>query len=204
MKQRIVVIDFETTGLSARGGDRAIEVGAVAIEDGRIGATFQTLINPGRQVDSFIESYTGISNSMLAEAPNGREVFPELHEFVGDAVLVAHNASFDQNFLDAEYQRVDCTRQQPFLCSMRVARRLYPDAPNHKLGTLVDYANVPITGTFHRALADAEMTALLWLAMLATLRDGFGLEDAPLELLQKLQSVAIARADDWLAAKAAE
>jgi DNA polymerase-3 subunit epsilon len=204
LKQRVVVIDFETTGLSARGGDRAIEVGAVTVEDGKIGARFQSLINPGRRVDPFIENYTGISNNMLADAPSGAEVFPQLYDFVGDAVLVAHNASFDQNFLDAEYQRVRCSRQQPFLCSMRVARRLYPGAPNHKLGTLVDYASIPVTGSFHRALADADMTALLWLAMLDTLREDFGLAQAPLDLLQQLQGVTIARAHHWLAEKSSE
>lgn len=176
----------------------------MAIEGGVIGARFQSLINPGRPVDAFIENYTGINNAMLTDAPTGAEVFPQLHDFIGDAVLVAHNASFDQNFLDCEYQRVRRSRQQPFLCSMRVARRLYPGAPNHKLGTLVDYASIPVTGSFHRALADADMTALLWLAMLDTLRDGFGLTEAPLDLLEQLQGVTIARAHRWLMAKSSE
>ena len=198
MKQRIVVIDFETTGLSARGGDRAIEVGAVAIENGHIGDRYQSLMNPGRPVDAFIESYTGISNAMLASAPPCTEVFPQLHDFIGDAVLVAHNASFDKNFLDAEYQRVHRSREQPFLCSMRVARRIYPQAPNHKLGTLVDYANIPLTGSFHRAMADAEMTAMLWLAMLEQMRDEFGIEDPQLGMLQQLERVTIAKANRWL------
>ena len=66
---RVVVLDFETTGLSPDGGDRAIELGAVLIEDNRIVDRFQSLMNPGMRVSGFIESYTGISNSMLATAP---------------------------------------------------------------------------------------------------------------------------------------
>ena len=198
MKQRIVVIDFETTGLSARNGDRVIEVGAVAIENGLIGDRFQSLVNPQRRVDAFIESYTGISNQMLSSAPSGQDVLPKLYAFIGDSIMVAHNASFDKNFLDAEYDRVYYQRQQPFLCSMRIARRLYPEAPNHKLGTLVNYANIPVTGAFHRALADAEMTGLLWLAMTDKLRKDFGLNDLSIDLLQKLEKRTIRSAHSWL------
>jgi DNA polymerase-3 subunit epsilon len=201
MSNRLVVIDFETTGLSTNGGDRAIEVGAVSIEQGRITDSFQSLINTGVPVSAFIENYTGISNAMLSGAPGPDRVFPELHRFVGDAVLVAHNASFDRKFLDAEYARVGYQRAQPFLCSMRIARRLYPACTNHKLGTLVKYARVPITGDFHRALADAQMTGLLWLAMMDKLKLNYGLRDLDLSLLQKLEGTTVARAHDWLTAQ---
>ena len=198
MQDKIVVIDFETTGLSTNGGDRVIEVGAVAIEDGAITDSYQSLVNPGCRVSSFIEHYTGISNTMLATAPDGDAVFPELYRFIGDSVMVAHNAGFDRKFLDAELARVGYRRAQPFLCSMRVARRLYPKSPNHKLATLVKYARVPVTGEFHRALADAEMTGLLWLGMMALLRDNYKISTIDLTLLQRLECQVIARADGWL------
>ena len=204
MHQRTIVIDFETTGLSARGGDRAIEVGAVALVNGKVADRFQSLLNPGFRVSAFIENYTGISNAMLADAPGGRQVMPRLRDFIGDAVLVAHNASFDQGFLQAEYQRLGLHDSHPFICSMRVARRLYPDAPNHRLGTLVEYARVPVCGQFHRALADAEMTARLWLAMLAQLADRYRIDPASPALLRKLQAVKISRADAYLRDVAAQ
>lgn len=198
MKQRIVVLDFETTGLSANGGDRAIEIGAVALENGHITDKYQSLIQPGFRVDSFIENYTGISNKMLESAPHPDQVFPELYRFLGDSVMVAHNAGFDRKFLDMELANVGYTRKQPFLCSMRVARRLYQKAPNHKLGTLVKYAKVPITGTFHRALADAEMTALLWTGMMDVLKDNYAIAEINFELLQQLEKLTIRRTDTWL------
>lgn len=198
MQDRVVVIDFETTGLSTNGGDRAIEVGAVTIENGAITDSFQSLINPGMPINTFIANYTGISNEMLTTAPGADEVFPDLYRFIDGAVLIAHNASFDRKFLDAEYARVGYRQSQPFLCSMRVARRLYPNSPNHKLGTLVEYADVPVTGDFHRALADAQMTGLLWLGMMKLLNDNYGIDCIDLKLLQKLEKTAIKRADEWL------
>lgn len=198
MHNRVVVIDFETTGLSTNGGDRAIEVGAVAIENGTVTDRFQSLVNPGMRINPFIENYTGITNTMLSTAPSADIVFPDLYRFLGDSVLIAHNASFDRKFLDAELARVGYNRLQPFLCSMRVARRLYPDSPNHKLATLVKYTKVPVTGDFHRALADAEMTGLLWLAMMHHLEQSYGIQAAGLALLQKLESMTIARTAPWL------
>ncbi len=198
MNQRIIVIDFETTGLSARGGDRVIEVGAVALQQGAVVDRFQSLVNPGYRINTFIENYTHISNAMLAAAPDSRSVMPQLRDFIADSVLVAHNASFDRGFLDAEYQRLGYPGSRPFICSMRVARRLYPHAPNHRLGTLVNYARLPQCGEFHRALADAEMTGYLWLHMQQQLRQQYRIENATLGLMRKLQSIKISLAADYL------
>jgi len=182
----VVVLDFETTGLSPAYGDRAIEIGAVRIEDGEIKDRFQELMNPGRPVDSFIESYTGITNDMLKDARPCKQVMGEFAEFIGDYNLVAHNASFDKRFLDAEFRRVSKTYTGKFSCSMLLARRLYQDASNHKLATLVRYANIPSDGGFHRALYDSEMTAKLWLSMLGHINTHYGLSSIPFTLTQKL------------------
>ncbi len=164
--QTVIVLDFETTGLSPNQGDRAIEIGAVRLEQGVITDRFQRLMNPGRRIDGFIEDYTGITNGMLRKAAPCAEVMDAFSDFIGDYDLVAHNASFDRRFLDAELQRIQRGYSGRFACSMLAARRLYPAAPNHKLGTLVKYKALPNTGTFHRALADAEMTAhLCWLCL---------------------------------------
>lgn len=97
----IAVIDFETTGMSPGHTCRATEIAAVIVEDGRIVARYQNLMNSGAYVPPFIESLTGISNAMLRKAPPAAEVMAEVAEFVGRTPLVAHNASFDQKFWDA-------------------------------------------------------------------------------------------------------
>ncbi len=182
----VVVLDFETTGLSPTQGDRAIEIGAVLIEEGRITDRFQHLMNPGFCIDAFIEHYTGITNRMLKDAPRCAEVMHRFTDFIGDHNLVAHNASFDQRFLNAELQDIRRTYPGAFACSMLVARRLYQDAPNHKLGTLVRVKNIPTDGVFHRALADSEMTAQLWLRMLEDIRCQYDRSSISFQLMQQL------------------
>ena len=182
----VVVLDFETTGLSPDYGDRAIEIGAVRIENGEVVDRFQELMNPGRRIDSFIENYTGITNSMLKDAPPCKEVMQQFADFISDSNLVAHNASFDKRFLDSELAKISRSYSGKFVCSMLMARRIYQDAPNHKLGTLVKYANIPSDGAFHRALYDSEMTTKLWLAMLNDISQQYDIESIPFRLTQKL------------------
>ena len=157
---RIAVIDFETTGLSPAMGDRATEVAIVLVENGCVVDRFQSLMNAGVHIPAFITSLTGISNAMVAAAPEAASVMRDASRFVGNAPMVAHNASFDRKFWQAELARAGAAAQ-PFACTMLVARRLYPQAPSHKLGMLVDYHHLPRAGRAHRALADAEMTASL-------------------------------------------
>jgi len=194
----VVVIDFETTGLSPDRGDRAIEIGAVRLEGGYIRDRFQCLMNPGRRISPFIENYTGISNAMLDTAPPCEEAMAACRDFIGDSDLVAHNASFDQRFLDAELRRIGRPRRGAFACSMLAARRLYPDAPNHKLGTLVAYRRLPHDGTFHRALADAEMTAHLWLGMLDDLAARYHLSGIPFTVMRDLTRLPRGAIDSFL------
>lgn len=160
----IAVIDFETTGLSPAMGDRATEVAIVLVDQasGKVVDSFQSLMKAGRYIPSFIESLTGISNAMVAAAPSADTVMREASRFVANAPLVAHNASFDRRFWEAELGLAgEKTANQPFACTMLVARRLYPQAPSHKLGVLIDYHRLPKAGRAHRAMADAEMAASL-------------------------------------------
>lgn len=158
---RIAVIDFETTGLSPAMGDRATEVAIVMMEGDQVVDRFQSLMNAGRYISSFIEALTGITNAMLAAAPPAERVMADASRFVGSVPMVAHNASFDRRFWQAELTRANLQASQPFACTMLVARRLYPQAPSHKLGVLVDYHRLPKAGRAHRAMADAEMAASL-------------------------------------------
>lgn len=182
----VVVLDFETTGLSPNQGDRAIEIGAVLIEQGRVTDRFQQLMCPGFRVDRFIEGYTGITNQMLANAAPCAQVMAQFADFIGDHNLVAHNASFDRRFLDTELGLIGRHYSGTFVCSMLVARRLYPDAPNHQLGSLVAFKKIPTDGVFHRALADSEMTAKLWLTMLGDIRERYRMSSVSFQLMGQI------------------
>ena len=186
--QELLVIDFETTGLSAREGERATEVAAVVIDENGIVDRYQSLMNTGRSIPAFIQQLTGITNAMVRTAPKAGAVMAELYDFIAGRPLVAHNASFDQGFLAAELERIGKPCPTELLCSMKVARRIYPEAPNHRLETLVRHARIQPTGAYHRAEADAEMTALLWLAMHRKLRQDFALPEVSLELMQRIQA----------------
>lgn len=137
----VAVIDFETTGLSPEQGDRATEIAAVLLHDGKVVDRYQSLMNAGVRIPSYIEQLTGISDAMIRQAPPAAEVMQQVADFVGDVPLVAHNAAFDRKFWDAELARIRRSRPQEFACSMLLARRLYPHAPSHKLGVLIEFAN---------------------------------------------------------------
>lgn len=187
----LVILDFETTGLSPDMGDRAIEIGAVLIENGKITDRFQELMNPGQSISGFIENYTGISNAMLKKASPSADVMRRFAHFIGGHNLVAHNASFDKKFLDEEFRRIGHSYSGTFACSMLLARRIFQGAPNHKLSTLVEYAKIPSDGTFHRALYDSEMTAKVWLAMLDHIKQEHNITSIPFTLAQKITTSPI-------------
>ncbi len=191
--ETIAVIDFETTGLSPDCGDRATEIAAVLVRDGQIVDHYQSLMNAGLRVPTFITHLTGITTAMVRAAPPAGRVMEEVAAFVGDCPLVAHNASFDRKFWDAELGRIGQTRGQAFACSMLVARRVLPQAPNHKLGTLVEFAGLPVTGRYHRAQADAEMAAHLTLYLEQELMRRFGLGTVSHALLGRIQKTPASR-----------
>ena len=186
----IAVIDFETTGLSPAMGDRATEVAIVLVENGCVVDRFQSLMNAGLHIPAFITSLTGISNAMVANAPDAARVMLYASRFVGNAPMVAHNASFDRKFWQAELARAGAAAAQPFACTMLVSRRLYPQASSHKLGVLVDYHRLPRAGRAHRALADAEMAASLLGQIQHDLRTRHRVDKPDHALLMNLQRCA--------------
>jgi DNA polymerase-3 subunit epsilon len=155
-------------------------------------------MNPGVKVSGFIENYTGISNKMLSTAPAIESVMKELARFIAQHPLVAHNAGFDSRFLDSEFSRVNKKRVQPFACSMLVSRRLYQDAPGHSLETLVHYKKLKTDGVHHRALADAEMTAYLWIEMVNDIKLMHCVHQVSFELMQQLALVPKKKIADYL------
>lgn len=160
----VVVLDFETTGLSCE-RHRVIEVGAARIDSsGKISATFQQLCNPGMKVSKFITSFTGISNEMLVGKPSPEEVMSELFDFIGKTPIVAHNASFDSQFLVAEMNRIGKKVHNLFLCTLLLSRRMLKDAKSFKLSNLKKFINFQADGDHcdHRALDDVLVTVKLW------------------------------------------
>ncbi|HXD23384.1 MAG TPA: exonuclease domain-containing protein [Gemmatimonadaceae bacterium] len=164
-----LVVDVETTGVSAWAGDRITEVAAVHVRGGEVREVFDSLINPGRPIPQFITQLTGISNRMVKNAPRFDDVAGALaYELVG-RVFVAHNARFDWNFLSAEFDRVvsaplkSLTGEQ--LCTVRLARRFLSHLPRRNLDAVAHHYGVEIEGR-HRAMGDARATAHVLVGLL--------------------------------------
>lgn len=196
---RIAVIDFETTGISPGQGDRATEVAIVLLERGQVVDRFQSLMNAGVHIPSFITQLTGITNAMVRAAPPASSVMADAARFVGDAPMVAHNASFDRRYWVAELALAGVPAPQPFACTVLLSRRLYPEAPSHKLGNLVDFFHLPRTGKAHRALADAEMAAELLQRIQHDLRTRHSVAEPDHRFLCALQACTRAALPKFLA-----
>lgn len=197
----IAVIDFETTGSSPGQGARATEIAAVLVEDGCIVGHYQSLMNSGAWVPPFIEQLTGISNAMLADAPPAQDVMREVLRFTDGCPLVAHNAAFDRGFWLAEGERAGANASADFACTVRLSRRLTPQAPNHRLGTLAAWHRLPDAGRAHRALADATTTAQLLLRLQQQLQQRLG-RAADHALLRELQATPVSQVERWLVRRA--
>ncbi|MCJ8313600.1 MAG: 3'-5' exonuclease [Pseudomonadales bacterium] len=155
------------------------------IEHGKIIDEFQSLMNPGVYINGFIQDLTGITNEMLEDAPHNSKVMSDFYDFIEGCQIVAHNLSFDKKFLDAELQHINLEFTGPAACSLLLARRILQGSPNHKLGTLVNYLNVPKSGQFHRALDDAKMTGYIWLEMINQIETQIG-RSPDIEFIQKI------------------
>lgn len=186
----IAVIDFETTGMTPAQGARATEIAIVLLEGGQVVDRFQSLMRTGVWIPSFITQLTGITNAMVAAAPDAEGVMRDAARFVGQAPMVAHNASFDSKFWSAELAHADLPAPHAFACTVLLSRRLYPESPSHKLGSIVDHLGLPRAGRAHRALADAEMAAALLARMQHDLRHRWQVREPCHAMLSTLQRCA--------------
>jgi DNA polymerase-3 subunit epsilon len=154
-----VVIDVETTGLGAR-THRLLEVAAVRCRGTRVLATFASLVNPHKRLSAFIQSFTGITPDMVADAPEVADVLPCLLDFLGADPLVGHNVAFDLGFLHAELARLDggITLTNTSLDTGRLAARLLPHLGKPSLDRMCAALDLAV-GRRHRAAADALLTA---------------------------------------------
>lgn len=182
--KEICVIDFETTGFHA-GNDRAIEVAVCVLIDNQITEKFQTLINPGISVPPNITDITGITTAMLKGAPKPEDVMIELRRFIKSRPIMAHNSSFDKRFLEAEMDMVNRTVDNPWICTLMLARRFETKIGDHKLPTLAAYHNI-VAVDAHRALADVIIAAQIWKIYLARISEISGIKTPDLDLIHKV------------------
>lgn len=171
-----VVFDVETTGAKTP-PCRILEIGAYRVSRGRIVAEFASLVNPQMEIPPFISTLTGITDAMVAHAPLFDEIAPQLLDFVGTSVLVAHNAAFDVRFLNYEVGRIyeGWKMCNTGLCTVSLAKRIVPDLANHRLHTVAEHFDVSIRDR-HRAAGDARATAEVFIRLLSMLRD-YGVRD---------------------------
>jgi DNA polymerase III subunit epsilon len=153
------VVDLETTGGQAGPGN-IIEIGAYRMVGRRLTESFQTLVRPqGGFVPRFISGLTSITTEMVREAPPIEQVLPAFREFMGDRVMVAHNAAFDFGFLNFEFRRIfGIGVANPVLCTLRMSRRFMPSLKRRRLDLLAGHFGLSLEGR-HRGLGDARMAA---------------------------------------------
>ncbi|MYM39536.1 3'-5' exonuclease [Duganella qianjiadongensis] len=197
--QSLVMLDFETTGLSPANGDRITEVAALRLREGRIVERFVSLVNCGVRIPAFITGLTGITQAMVDTAPPVAQVMPQLLDFIGGDTLAAHNASFDDKFLRAEAAALGLTPAYPaLLCSLKLARRVYPGMASYRLGDLSRQLGIRFASAAHRAEADAEVASAVLLRMGQDVAQRYGWEQVAPELLVAVNQLAAAKVAQFL------
>lgn len=157
---RLAFVDLETTGGTAT-TDRVTEVGIIEVdEDGQV-RQWSSLVNPEMPIPPFIQSLTGISNEMVADAPTFAELADDIHARLADRIFIAHNARFDHGFLKNEFRRTGHEFRPPVLCTVRLSRKLFPGFARHNLDSIVERHRLEVTQR-HRALGDAQLIWQFW------------------------------------------
>jgi len=156
----LVVIDLETTGISRF--DRICEIGMIKIEGDKIVDRFDTLINPETNISNTV--FHGIEDWMVKDAPRFRDIAGQVADYIKGTVLIAHNAPFDMRFTRYEFQRLNTDLANYALCTLKLARKLHPRFPSHRLDYILKKYDI-INEHHHRAIYDAESSARLFLQM---------------------------------------
>jgi len=153
----LIFLDLETTGATVH-HDRITEIGLVEVDCGRHVGEWSSLVNPEMRIPPSIQTLTGITDAMVANAPTFSDLAEALYDRLEGKVLVAHNARFDYGFLKYEFRRLGLRYQPEVLCTVKLSRRLYPQHRHHNLDSLIERHRLPCD-IRHRALADARV---LW------------------------------------------
>ncbi|MGY8837658.1 MAG: exonuclease domain-containing protein [Enterobacterales bacterium] len=155
------VVDIETTG-GLKGGNRITEIGVVKVQHGKVIDTWTSLVNPERHIPGFITSLTGISDSMVYNAPVFAEIAKPLLDKLAGSIFVAHNVNFDYGFIKKECEMAGHFFKMPKMCTVVESRKAFKGLKSYSLGNLSSHFNLNLT-SHHRALADATATAELLL-----------------------------------------
>lgn len=154
---KYAIVDLETNGRA----NRITEVAIIVYENGKIIHSYESLVNPGGSIPSFITSLTGITQEMLVNQPSFKEVADDVKEALKGCVFVAHNVNFDYNILKAEFENIGHTFKYPKLCTVRLSRKLLPGHRSYSLGNICSALGIS-NHSRHRAYGDALATVELF------------------------------------------
>lgn len=161
--QEYVVVDLETTGLDPYSGCEIIEIGITEIKDNQIVRNYSRLVKPNGIIPSLITEITGITNEMVEKEEGIETVLPRFRKFLGDRVMIAHNAKFDLKFLNYYLQKYNLETIDNHLCTMEMLKKCKSyKGKNKKLETACNYYNITNENA-HRADSDTKATAELFL-----------------------------------------
>lgn len=201
----LIMLDFETTGLSPDYGARITEVAALRLEGDKIVDRFVSLVNCNVRIPAEITQLTGITQAMVDSAPAASKVVPELVKFIGCDALSAHNASFDAKFLQAESARLKLVPSYAqLICSVKLSRRVFPGMSSYNLSALANALGIRFKSAAHRAEADAEVSAKLILKIGEHLQEAFGLQAFEPKLLSEITQISAAKVPVFLRKYTAE
>ena len=164
LSQTFVVFDLETTGFSNK-NDKITEIGAVKIENFKVVDRFSQLINPQKDISYKVQELTGITNDLIKDKPTIEEVLPKFIEFIGDSVMVAHNADFDMGFMQQKCREQNIEFKNTSVDTLTLARTLLPHMKRFRLNLIAKELGVPLLN-HHRAVDDAEATAHIFIKFL--------------------------------------
>ena len=168
LSQTFVVFDLETTGFSNK-NDKITEIGAVKVENFKVVDRFSQLINPEKDISYKVQELTGITNDLIKDKPTIEEILPKFVEFIGDSVLVAHNADFDMGFMQQKCREQNIEFKNTSVDTLTLARTLLPHMKRFRLNLIAKELGIPLLN-HHRAVDDAEATAHIFIKFLEMLK----------------------------------
>ncbi|WP_243290034.1 ATP-dependent DNA helicase DinG [Bacillus sp. FJAT-47783] len=184
MKEKFAVVDIETTGNSAKSGDRIVQIAIVIVEGEKIVQQYNTYINPKKPIPPFIEQLTGIDDQIVKHAPTFEEVAPNIYSLLQGCYFVAHNIHFDLSFLRAELERTHFPPlHTPVIDTVELSRIMYPTLGSYKLSNLSEFLQIEHENP-HRADSDAYVTALLFIKLYQKIKG------MPIETLRHLYTLS--------------
>ena len=170
------MLDIETTGLQFR-TEKITEIGAMRIKDGQVVSQFECFVNPERHISEEITNLTGITDSMVADAGTIKEVLPKFLDFIGEDVLIAHNADFDIGFIRHNAEILNIDFKNDYIDTLNLSRQLFPKFTRHKLGSIAENLGIKVENA-HRALDDVKTLVQIFEKMRERVM-GVGSNDGP-------------------------